>query len=89
MLNEGIISIKPTIKKLDFSNRGKMSVYLDDGRIIIVPLSFFPSIKSLNSKKKEGWYILNGDMFSFDECKEVFHVEQVLGKEKEYSYSFN
>ena len=31
------------IKKLDFTgHRGKMAVYLTDGREIIVPLSFFP-----------------------------------------------
>lgn len=88
MLNEGFFSIKPTIKKLDFSLKGKMAVYLNDGRIIFVPLRFFPSIKSLNRQKREKWYVLNDNMFSFDDCKEVFHLEQILGKEQDYSYKF-
>lgn len=89
MLNEGFISLKPTIKKLDFSSRGKMAVYLNDGRIISVPIKFFPSIKSLDNKKRAKWYVLNENMFSFEDCKEVFHLEQILGKEKDYSYKFN
>ena len=43
--------IKIGIKKLDFiSYRGKMMVYLTDGRQILVPLSFFPDIKGLSVK---------------------------------------
>jgi hypothetical protein len=34
MINVGLIAIKPIIKKLDFSIKDKMSVYLYDGRII-------------------------------------------------------
>ena len=34
------------IKKLDFSQkRGKMAVYLTDGREVIVPVGLFPEIK--------------------------------------------
>ncbi|MCX6154522.1 MAG: hypothetical protein NT007_10210 [Candidatus Kapabacteria bacterium] len=83
------MTIKPAIKKLDFSSKGKMAVYLNDGRIIYIPIKFFPSIKNLDLKKRTKWYVLNGDMFSFDDCKEVFHIEQVLGKEKDYAYKFS
>jgi hypothetical protein len=50
MLNEGFISIKPKIKKLDFSLKGKMVVFLNDGRIISVPIKFFPSNELPRSK---------------------------------------
>ncbi len=35
-----------------------MAAYLTDGREIIVPLSFFPDIKQLSVKEREGWMIL-------------------------------
>ena len=52
------------IKKLDFTgHRGKMAVYLTDGREVIVPLSFFPDIKHLSVKEREGWMILDDQSF--------------------------
>ena len=48
-----ITDIKTGIKKLDFAaRRGKMTVYLTDGREVIVPLSFFPEIKKLSLKER-------------------------------------
>ena len=42
------------IKKLDFGQkRGMMAVYLTDGRIVLVPVSMFPDIKSLSRKQRE------------------------------------
>ena len=42
---EGFWNVVPKIKKVSFPVRGKMSVFLNDGRTIIVPISAFPSIK--------------------------------------------
>ena len=83
---EGIIGIKPQVKRITFSQRGKMDVHLADGRTVIVPLSWFPSIKKLTLGQREQWYVMPEGLFSFDDCPEVFHVEQVLGKEEEYRY---
>ena len=84
---EGIVNIKPELKKIDFSQRGKISTYFEDGRIIIVPLKFFPSIKALKSEQRTKWYILGKEGFSFDDCDEVFHIEQVLGREMNYIHN--
>jgi hypothetical protein len=83
---EGVIGIRPEIQKISFTRRGMMDIHLRDGRIIIVPLALFPHIKNLNEEKRKRWYIINKQMFSFDDCSEIYHIEQVLGKEKEYSY---
>jgi hypothetical protein len=83
---EGIIGVKPEIRKIAFNQRGKMDVYLADGRVVIVPLSWFPSIKKLTTKQRTHWYVMPQGLFSFDDSPEVFHVEQVLGKEKAYQY---
>ncbi len=85
---DGLRKIKPLIKKISFPFKGKMNVLLADGRDISVPLIYFTSIKKLNSTQREHWYVLDGEMFSFDDCNEVFHVEQILGRENLYKYNF-
>jgi len=82
---EGFWDIKPQIKKIDFNVRGKFSVYLTDGRIIIVPIAMFPSIKKLDAEKRRKWFIF-GNGFSFDDCDEVFHIEQLLGNFNSYKH---
>lgn len=85
---DGLKKIKPVIKKISFPVKGKLNVTLEDGREVSVPLTYFPSIKRLNALQREKWYVLDGEMFSFDDCNEVFHVEQILGKENNYKYTF-
>jgi hypothetical protein len=83
---EGLIGIRPELKSLSFE-RGKMNLHLKDGRIVIVPLSFFPSIKRLTANQRLNWQIINNEGFTFVESNEVYHIEQVLGKEKDYSFN--
>lgn len=67
------------IKKLDFTgHRGKMAVYLTDGREIIVPLSFFPDIKNLSLKERKEWMILDDQFFTFDRLSKVYSVKELL-----------
>ena len=83
---ERIIGIKPEVKKITFTQRSKMDVHLADGRTDIVPLSWFPSIRKLTTEQRRHWYVMPEGRFSFDDCPEVFHVDQVLGKEEAYRY---
>lgn len=85
---EGITAVKPEIKRIDFERRGEMTVSFMDGRKIIVPLRYFPSIQRLTSEQRKQWTVFDGEMFSFRACNEIFHVEQLLGKESSYRYSF-
>ena len=85
---QGFRGISPCIKKIEFVQKGSFSLFLKDGRIIIVPLKAFPSIKKLTPKQRQGWYLLDDEGFSFDDCEEVFHLEQVLGDFSENKYSF-
>jgi len=85
---EGFFKIKPIIKKLGFEQRGRMSIYLQDGRIITVPVSSFPSIKKLKEYDRKQYQIIDDELFTFDKTNEIFHIEQILGKENVYSYQF-
>ncbi|MFH1319380.1 MAG: DUF2442 domain-containing protein [Bacteroidota bacterium] len=67
------------IKNLKFEKKGKITIYLNDGRVIIVPLSFFPPIKKLSPTQRKKWQILDGVGFTFEDTDELFHLSQVLG----------
>lgn len=78
---QGIFKTMPTIKKISFPLKGKIEVIFNDGRELRVPIRYFPSIKILKKEQREKWYILGGIAFSFENCDEVFHIEQLLGTE--------
>ena len=67
------------ISRLDFGmQRGKMAVFLTDGRVVIVPLSMFPEIKQLKRKQREDYMIMDGQFFSFEALSKIFSVKDVL-----------
>ena len=67
------------IRKLAFGEkRGKMAVYLTDGREVIVPISLFPEIKRLNSAQREDWMVLDDQFFTFDAISKIYSVKDVL-----------
>ena len=85
---EGFVKVKPNIKKITFEQRGKMFIYLVDGRTVIVPVASFPSIKKLKETDRKHYSIIDKELFTFDKSNEIFHLEQVLGKETRYAYRF-
>ena len=70
------------IKKISFPSQGKMRVELLDGRRIDTPLNLFPSIEKLSAQQRKAWQIIDGVMFSFVDCDEVYDVSQLPGKGK-------
>lgn len=67
------------IKKLDFNQkRGKMSVYLTDGREVIVPVGLFPEIKKLSKHQREDYMILDGQFFSFEAISKIYSIKDIL-----------
>ena len=67
------------IRKIAFGEkRGKMAVYLTDGREVIVPISQFPEIKRLNSAQPEDWMVLDDQFFAFDAISKIYSVKDVL-----------
>ena len=76
---ERFLEIEPKIKNLKFPN-GKIEIYLEDDRIISVPLKYFPGIKKLNIAQRKKWSILDGIGFLFEDSDEVYHLYQIMGK---------
>ena len=82
---EGYWDVTPRIKKVSFPIRGKMSVTLEDGRIIVVPISAFPSIKKVPVSERKQYYLTAGGV-TWDSCSEVIHIEQILGNYNNYRH---
>ena len=82
---EGYWDVTPKIKKVSFPIRGKMSVALEDGRIIVVPISAFPSIKKVPVSERKQYYLTAGGV-TWDSCSEVIHIEQILGNYNNYKH---
>ena len=82
---EGYWDVTPKIKKVSFPIRGKMSVSLEDGRVITVPISAFPSIKKVPVNERKRYYLTAGGV-TWDSCPEVIHIEQILGNYKNYKH---
>ena len=85
-MKEGIIGVNPVIDKIDFPEKGTIRIFLEDGRTLTVPLKYFPSLKCLNERERKQYHIGDGQILFFDNCDEIFHVEQFLGKEQQYRY---
>jgi hypothetical protein len=66
------------IKKLDFEKRGFMTVYLTDGRVVLVPVSLFPDIKRLTRAQREDYMIMDDQYFSFEAMSKIYSVKDVL-----------
>ena len=67
------------IKSLNFSEyRGKLCAVLTDGRVILVPISFFPDIKKLSVKEREDWMILDDQFFTFHKLSRVYAVTDLM-----------
>ena len=81
---EGFWNKATQLEKISFE-RGSIIVILSDKRKIIVPISFFPSIKRLSMKQRKKWFLF-GNGFSFEDSNEVYHLEQILGNYKEYAH---
>ncbi|MDD4969246.1 MAG: hypothetical protein PHT07_07420 [Paludibacter sp.] len=75
----------PNIKNISFPVRGRMQVDLSDGRVIVVPLSAFPSIQKLSTHEREKWFLIGGGL-SFDKSNEVIHIEQIPGNYANYRH---
>ena len=85
---EGVGHIKPKIKKVSFENRGFLSLYLKDGRIVLVPLKLLPSIKKLKTKERAKYQIADDTTLVFFGSEEVYHIQDFLGLYEDYKYSF-
>ena len=84
----GYSSSTPKIKAVHFP-KGKIELFLSDGRSIVCPLTKFPEIKKLNSIQRKKYNLLAGLGLMFENSNTVYHVSDFLGKYNDVGISTN
>lgn len=84
---ESYVGHKPEIKKVDFSTRAHITIYLKDGRILIAPLSKFPSIKKMSLAQRQHYGMADDTTIIFQHCDEVYHLQDFFWLPEDYIHS--
>jgi hypothetical protein len=79
MVKNGYATTRAIIRRIQFDH-DRLRVLLADDRVIIIPLSSFPSIKKLTPSQKKKYQILDGVGIAFEDLDETFHISQFLGE---------
>lgn len=69
------------IKKLLFNKAGKITIKMEDGRLFIIPLKYFPELKKMSVDKRKKYTIVNNRTILFAFSASVYHLEDFIGLE--------
>ena len=75
---------KIAIEKINFDIVGKISLKLEDGRVIIVPLKYFPDIQKMSVEKRKKYTIVDDRTILFAHSDNVYHLEDFMGLESKW-----
>lgn len=73
-----------SIQKILFETPGKMSIKLDDGRVIIIPLKYFPELQKLSLEKRKKYTIVDDRTILFSFANSIYHLEDFIGLESRW-----
>ena len=68
-----------------FDTPGKITLKLEDGRLIITPLKYFPEIKKMSVDKRRKYTIVDERTILFTHSDSVYHLEDFMGLENKWS----
>ena len=86
MTDYGFKTTKPEITRITFQKRGFVTLHLEDGRLVSVPLSRFPGIAELTAAQRRQYHIADGDIILFRDDDEVYHIQDFLGTYETNAY---
>ena len=73
-----------SIEKILFDLPGKITIKLEDGRLIIVPLKYFPEIQKMSIDKRKKYTIVDDRTILFLYSESVYHLEDFIGLENKW-----
>jgi hypothetical protein len=73
-----------SIQRIIFDSPGKISLKLEDGRIIIVPLKYFPELAKIPLVKRKKYTIVDDRTILFAYSDSVYHLEDFMGLESKW-----
>ena len=69
------------IEKVLFDLPGKITLKMEDGRMIISPLKYFPDLKKLSVEKRKKHTIVDDRKILYTYSDAVYHLEDFIGLE--------
>ena len=69
------------IEKLLFNEPGKITIKMEDGRLFIIPLRYFPDLQKLSVDKRKKYTIVDDRTILFAYSDLVYHLEDFIGLE--------
>ena len=69
------------IEKLSFNEPGKITIKMEDGRLFIIPLRYFPELQKLSVEKRKKYTIVDDKTILFAYSDSVYHLEDFIGLE--------
>jgi hypothetical protein len=73
-----------SIEKILFDMPGKITIKLEDGRMIISPLKFFPELQKLSVDKRKKYTIVDDRTILFSFTDSIYHLEDFVGLESKW-----
>lgn len=73
-----------SIEKILFDLPGKITIKLEDGRVFISPLKYFPELKSLSVEKRKKYTIVDDRTILFSYADSIYHLEDFIGLESNW-----
>lgn len=73
-----------SIEKILFDLPGKITIKLEDGRIFITPLKYFPELQKLPLEKRKKYTIVDDRTILFSFSDSIYHLEDFIGLEKKW-----
>ena len=70
-----------SIEKVPFDMPGKISIKFEDGRILIVPLKYFPELQKLTVEERKKYTVVDDRTILFSSSDSVYHLEDFMGLE--------
>jgi len=72
------------IEKLLFNEPGKITIKMEDGRLFIIPLKYFPELQKLIVDKRKKYTIVDDRTILFAYSDSVYHLEDFIGLERKW-----
>ena len=69
------------IEKLLFNEPGKITIKMEDGRLFIIPLRYFPDLQKFSVDKRKKYTIVDDRTILFAYSDLVYHLEDFIGLE--------
>lgn len=73
-----------SIEKILFDMPGKITIKLEDGRIFITPLKYFPELQKLPVEKRKKYTIVDDRTILFSFSDSIYHLEDFIGLENKW-----